>query len=234
MTANIANKKIIAQDTLLVEFATTEPFSFEAGQYLTLTLDNLNYPDLRGNSRIFSIVNAPIETGKLRITTRLTDSGFKKTLTELPLGARVTINIEGGDFILPTQTNQPLVFIAGGIGITPFMSMLDYFQQKNTGHTILLIYSNRNLASTAYKKELENIARENKNFKIIFTMTQDDHWQGEKRKIDSEFIREYTDPTNNYYMVAGPPQMVQAIISELEQAGVTAANIKSENFSGYN
>ena len=65
-------------------------------------------------------------------------------------------------------------------------------------------------------------------------MTQDDHWQGEKRKIDSEFIREYTDPTNNYYMVAGPPRMVQAIISELEQAGVAAANIKSENFSGYN
>lgn len=234
MTAVINDKKQIAQDTLMVEFSVEQQLFFKAGQYLTLTLAELNYSDARGNSRIFSIVNSPTEAGKLAIATRLTGSGFKKTLAELPLGAKVSVNIEGGDFILPKDTKQRLAFIAGGIGITPFMSMISYSHQQNTGHNIILIYSNRKPALTAYKKELEKIDQENENFKVIFTMTDDDNWAGERRKIDAEFIGQYTDTQKDYYMVAGPPQMVQGVVLELEKAGVADANIKSENFSGYN
>ncbi len=234
MKALIGDKKQIAKDTLMVEFSIEEKFSFEAGQYLTLTLDELNYPDPRGNSRIFSIVNSPTKTGKLAIATRLTESGFKKTLAELSSGTKVDIKIEGGDFVLPKSTGQRLIFIAGGIGITPFMSMISYSHQQNTGHNIILIYSNRKPALTAYKKELEKIDQENENFKVIFTMTDDDNWAGERRKIDAEFIGQYTDTQKDYYMVAGPPQMVQGVVLELEKAGVADANIKSENFSGYN
>lgn len=168
------------------------------------------------------------------MATRLSDSAFKKSLQELPIGTDVEIGSIGGSFVLPEDTLRPLVFIAGGIGITPYMSMLQYIKEKNLPYTITLLYSNRDKQSAAFLEELEILAKEIPQFRLIAIMTQDEKWTGEKRYIDKTILNEYfpTIDENTYY-VAGPPKMVDGLTKTLEDAGVKTEHIKSENFAGY-
>lgn len=235
MLGKIKDKKEVATGTLQVIFETAEDFSFKAGQYCFITLKNLTFPDERGNRRHFSIVNSPNQKRTITFTTRLREeSGFKKTLNELPLGTEVELGPIAGVFTLPEETQRPLVFIAGGIGITPFMSMLQFVKEENLPYKITLIYSNRDQSSTAFLSETQELFKQIPNSKLILTMTDDPEWSGEKRKIDANFIKEYLPDVNVYtYFVVGPPPMVEAIETALAQAGVKAENIKIENFSGY-
>lgn len=235
MKAKIKERKKVAEDTLMVSFEVLEQFpSFKAGQYFFVTLPSLNYPDDRGPRRHFSIVNSPNEKGMLTMTTRMTGSGFKKTLSELPIGTQVQVGPIAGTFTLPENFTQPLVFIAGGIGITPFMSMLKYVAEEKLPARIVLIYSNRNQASTAYLNQVQELARQIPDFKLILSMTDDETWQGEKRKIDDVFIKEYTqDLQNPLFYVVGPPAMAEVIRTELQKLAIPEENLKLENFSGY-
>lgn len=234
MLGKIINKKEVAQGTMQVTFKVDEPFTFKAGQYCFVTIKNLKYPDERGNRRHFSIVNSPNEKGIITFATRITSSGFKKTLQELPVGSEVELGPIAGAFVLPEDTNKPLVFIAGGIGITPFMSMLRYLKENDNPYKITLVYSNRDQSSTAFLGELQNFKSDLIGFKLILTMTEDPNWQGEKRKIDANFIKEYFSNVNeNYYMVVGPPPMVEAVQNSLTEAGVLVENLKIEKFTGY-
>lgn len=235
MTAAIKDKKEVAKGTLRVEFTTKEEIpGFKAGQHATFFLINPPETDAEGDSRIFSIVTSPNEKGFLAMTTRLRDTAFKRVLRNLPPGAKVEIEDIRGNFVLPENPAKPLVFIAGGIGITPFMSMLTYLSEEGLNYQVTLIYSNRDRESTAYFEELKNLAEKNKNIKIIFIMTQDPNWTGEKRHIDKEFIKDFfTDPNAQTYYLAGPPAMVKAVYEALMGAGILPANIKTENFSGY-
>lgn len=235
MIGLIKDKKEIAKDTLQVTFETSDSFEFKPGQYCFVTLTTPPYQDERGNKRHFSIVNSPNEKGIITIATRLRDSGFKKSLKEQPLGTEVELGPISGSFTLPEDTSKPLVFIAGGIGITPFMSMLSLEKTDSLGHRITLVYSNRDQFSTAYLDELKVLATQIPNFKLILTMTEDPNWQGEKRRIDAAFIKDYFgNNLNGYaYFVVGPPPMVEAVQKALEEAGVDSVNIKIENFTGY-
>lgn len=235
MFGKIIDKKEVASGTLQVIFETAEDFSFKAGQYCFITLKSLKFPDERGNRRHFSIVNSPNQKRTITFTTRLREeSGFKKTLKELPLGTEVELGPIAGVFILPEDSTRPLVFIAGGIGITPFMSMLTYIKEADLPYKITLIYSNRDQSSTAFLSEVQKLSQEIPDFKLIFTMTEDPNWSGEKRKIDANFIKDYIQDVNQpLYFVVGPPPMVEAIEIALTQAEVKAENIKIENFSGY-
>lgn len=231
MLGRLKSKEEVAKGTLKVMFEVKEPFSFKAGQYCFITLPKLNYPDERGPKRHFSIVNSPNEKGIITFTTRITESGFKKTLNELPEGTEVQLGPIAGVFILPgfpgLNTFKPLVFIAGGIGITPFISILRYVSEEKLPYKITLVYSNRDQASTAYLEEV-------KNYQPILTMTDDPSWKGEKRKVDSTFIKEYFPNVNDQsYMVVGPPPMVEAVEKALQEAGVSQENIRIENFTGY-
>lgn len=234
MTGKIADKKEVATGTLQVTFQVNEEVSFKPGQYIFVTLKNAPYPDERGNKRHFSIVNSPDERGIITITTRLRDSGFKKNLHQLAIGTEVELGPIAGSFVLPDDTSKPLICIAGGIGITPYMSMLRYEKTHNLGHKITLVYSNRDQNSSAFLSELESFAKTLPNFKLILTMTEDPSWQGEKRRIDANFIKEYFPEVNaNNYFVVGPPPMVEAIQKSLREAGVDIENMVVENFTGY-
>ena len=242
MIGKIIDKKEVAQGTLQVVFETNEPFTFKAGQYCFVTLKNPPYPDDRGNKRHFSIVNSPNKKGIITATTRLRDSGFKKSLKELPIGTEVELGPIAGSFTLPDEKDRPLVFIAGGIGITPFMSMLRYVFEQKLPYKITLNYSNRDQDSTAYLDELQNYqlpiprlhSGQATNYQLILTMTEDTEWAGEKRRINAQFIKDYITDLNGYsYLVVGPPPMVEAIEKALKEAGVEQSNIKIENFTGY-
>ncbi len=234
MTGKIKSKELVADGTLKVDYEVAEPVSFKPGQYMFVKLINPPYTDEKGDRRQFSINNPPSQNTILTMTTRLTESAFKRSLNELPVGTEVEIGPIAGVFTLPENPQKPLVLIAGGIGITPFRSMLAHVKEKNLSYPITLVYSNRNQASTAYLKELSELATLLPNFKLILTMTEDNSWEGENRKIDSQFITEYFHNVNGYlYMVVGPPAMVEAVDKALQEAGVTQENIKKENFTGY-
>lgn len=235
MQAEIKEKKEIAKGTLMVKFSVIgEEVNFQSGQYFFITLPKLRFPDQRGSQRHFSIVNSPNEKGIITLVTRLRNSGFKRTLKELPLGSKVEVGPIAGSFTLPESTVRPLVLIAGGIGITPFMSMLRFISEENLLYRITLIYSNRDKVSAPFYEELTNLSEIIPNFKLIFTMTEDKNWSGEKRRIDAQFIRDYVEDLKSaLFYIAGPPGLNETVIMVLQGAGAGLENIKTDNFTGY-
>lgn len=235
MKAIIKKRELIARDTILVSLDLLgETISFKPGQYLKLVLLNPPYSDSKGNSRIFSISSSPVQNNILEITTRLSGSAFKKSLNEMPLGTPVEITNINGVFILPQNSHAPIVMIAGGIGITPFRSMLKFYSENHLDLKIFLLYSNRDRESAAFIDELRQIEKDNTGFKLILTMTDDPVWSGENRRIDSRFIKDYIKEwRSSLYFVVGSPAMVKAVYEELLTLGVKPENIKYEEFIGY-
>lgn len=235
MIAKLKEKHEVARGTLQVTWQLPEKISFKPGQYILYSLLHLSYEDPRGPRRFFSIVSEQTEnTDTVSFVTRLRDTGFKKTIQEMEVGSEINVERVMGAFVLPDDNTIPLVFIAGGIGITPFISMIRYVVKHRTGHQITLIYSNRDRQSTAFFEELEGIAKTNQNIKVIFIMTQDKEWNGEKKHLNSELIKELIpDYLQKTFMIVGPPGMNDSVEEELKKMQISESQIKKENFSGY-
>jgi ferredoxin-NADP reductase len=236
MRAQLKEKQEIAKGTLLATFDLLgEDVEFKPGQYFFITLPDVGHQDERGLRRHITVVTSPNETGVLGFATRMRDSAFKRSLRELPAGTEVEVEPPKGNFVLPEETSRPLVFVAGGIGITVFRSMLRYIREERLAHRVTLIYSNRDRESTPFLDELRELEEENPNFQLILTMTQDPGWDGESRKIDAQFFRDHLGPDLNEYtfLVAGPPGMVKGMQEALAEAGVNEDNVIAERYSGY-
>jgi ferredoxin-NADP reductase len=163
------------------------------------------------------------------------DSAFKRSLGELPVGAEAEVEPPKGSFALPEDPSRPLVFVAGGIGITVFRSMLRYIQEEGLPYRVTLIYSNRDRESTAFLDELREFEQALPDFRLILTMTQDPGWKGETRKVDGKFVKDHLNEDLNRYtfLVAGPPAMAEGVQQALEEAGVQDENVIAERYSGY-
>jgi ferredoxin-NADP reductase len=234
MISRIKDRKDIAKDTLMIELDVSPSPSFKPGQYMTLALINPPYTDEKGIMRAFSIVNPPSQKNTLSFATRKTGSAFKRSLEELPLCTEVDVKFIGGRFIMPESADKKIVMIAGGIGITPFMSILRHATENQLPHQITLIYSNRNKTSAAFYSELKKLEKQNANLNIIFTMPEDPGWKGERRLVSEELIKEYLpDYTDCVFMVVGPGAMVSSIESMLKKMGVPKSQIIVESFTGY-
>ncbi len=236
MRAQIKEKQEVAKGTLLVTFDLFgEEVDFRPGQYFFVTLPDVGYQDEKGLRRHITVVTSPTERGLLGFATRMRDSAFKRSLRQLPVGAEVEVEPPRGRFALPEDPSRPLVFVAGGIGITVFRSMLRYIRDERLPHRVTLIYSNRDRESTAFLEELRELEQELSNLRLVLTMTQDQGWNGETRKIDGQFFRDYLggdlDPFT--FLVAGPPAMAEAVKNALGEAGVGDENVLTERFSGY-
>jgi ferredoxin-NADP reductase len=234
--ATIKEKREVAKGTLLVIFDLRgENLDYQPGQYFWVELLNPPYSDEKGPRRHISAVTSPTERGVIGLCTRIRDSAFKRSLVELPVGAEVDVEQPKGKFVLPEDASRPLVFVAGGIGITAFRSMLRYIQDERLPHRVTLIYSNRDRESTPFLDELEQIEKTNPNIRLIVTMTNDDEWPGERRRVDTNFFIEYLDKNLNdsTYMVAGPPGMAEAATEALKETGVDEQLISTDSFSGY-
>ena len=236
MRAQLKEKREIAKGTLLATFDLLgEDVEFKPGQYFFVTLPDVGHQDERGLRRHITVVTSPNERGVLGFATRMRDSAFKRSLREVPPGTEVEVEPPKGDFVLPEETSRPLVFVAGGIGITVFRSMLRYIREEGLPHRVTLIYSNRDQESTAFLDELRELEQENPNFRLVLTMTQDPSWDGESRKIDAQFFRDYLgDDLNAYtFLVAGPPGMVEGMQEALVETGVEEENVVAQRYSGY-
>jgi ferredoxin-NADP reductase len=236
MRAQLKEKHEIAKGTLLATFDLLgEDVEFKPGQYFFVTLPSIGDEDDKGLRRHITVVTSPNETGVLGFATRMRDSAFKRTLRELPVGSEVEVEPPKGTFSLPEETSRPLVFVAGGIGITVFRSMLRYISEERLPYSVTLIYSNRDRESAAFLDELRELEQALPDFRLILTMTQDPGWEGETRKVDAQFFKTYLgDALNSFtFLVAGPPAMAEGVQKALDEAGVKEENTTAERYSGY-
>lgn len=136
--------------------------------------------------------------------------------------------------ILHKDPSHPAVFLAGGIGITPFMSIIKQAVHDNATHQLYLFYSNRSQADAAYLDELQQIATQHQNVKIIATMTDDQNWQGEKGYITVDMIQKYVGSLEGpIYYIAGPLAFTDSMIKMLTDKEVDSLFIRSEDFNEY-
>jgi ferredoxin-NADP reductase len=234
--ALIAEKREVARETLLVVFDLLgREVDFRPGQYFWVTLLDPPYDDEKGPRRHISVVTSPTERGVLGLCTRLRDTAFKRSLRELPVGTEVDVEEPKGSFVLPEETDRPYVFIAGGIGITVFRSMLRYIADEELPHRVTLVYSNRDRESAAFLDELVELEGALPNLRLVLTMTDDAGWEGETRRIDAAFLRDHLGDElgSSTYLVAGPPAMTQAMEQVLRDAGIPDEQVRADGFSGY-
>jgi ferredoxin-NADP reductase len=233
--ALVKETREVAKGTRLVVFDLQgEHFDFRPGQYFWVELLESEYEDEKGLRRHISVVTSPTERGVLGLCTRLRDTAFKKTLAELEVGDEVEVEPPKGDFALPEDTSRPYVFVAGGIGITVFRSMLRYIADTGAPYKVTLVYSNRDRESAAFLDELKELEGTLPAFRLVLTMTDDSSWDGESRRIDADMLRDHLGELGDYtYLVAGPPAMVEAVAEELASAGVPENQVLPSRFSGY-
>jgi ferredoxin-NADP reductase len=210
---------------------------YEAGQTVDITLVNPAETDAEGNMRTFSLASAPHEP-VLKIATRMRDTAFKRNLKNMAEGTEVSFEGPFGSFTLHENVTRPAVFLSGGIGITPFHSMISDATKRLLPHRIFLFYSNRRPEDAAYLDELASFEKENPNFTLIATMTNMEksarEWKGETGYVDAAMLgRHLPQNTTPVYYLAGPQGMVLALRDMLTGSGISKDDIRYEEFSGY-
>ncbi|MFA5131113.1 MAG: FAD-dependent oxidoreductase [Patescibacteria group bacterium] len=226
-----------AKDTAIFYFEKPPGFTYRAGQFGDFTLINAPETDAEGNSRSFTFSSAPDEE-YLAITTRLRDTAFKRVLRGLKPESDLIVDAPLGVFTLRKDSSRPLVFLAGGIGVTPFRSLIVEASEKKMPHKIFLFYSNRTPADAPFLDELTALEEHNKNYKLIPTMTRPKNaskkWTGETGYISVALLKKYLpDLKSPIYYIAGPAEMVQSLHQLLNEAGISDDDIKIEEFIGY-
>jgi len=224
-------------DTYDFIFQKDKNFSFKPGQYMEWTLKHRD-PDKRGNRRYFTLASSPTENEiHLGVKFYPEPSSFKNHLLALPIGEEIVASQISGDFVLPKNEKESIVFIAGGIGITPFRSMIKYLLDKHKKRKIILFYSNKRVSDISYK-EIFDRAQSELGIKTIYTITDKDeeifNTYMKKGLIDSQMIqKEVPDYMNNIFYISGPHAMVNTFKNTLKSMGVHRKNIKIDFFPGF-
>jgi ferredoxin-NADP reductase len=234
MKATVAEKRDVAKGTLLVLFAVDDYPAYRPGHYFWVELPDRGYQDEKGLRRHISLVTSPTEKGVVGLATRLRDSAFKQTLAELEVGDEVEVEGPKGSFLLPEDTSVDYVFIAGGIGITVFRSMLRYIADDELPYRLTLVYSNRDRESAPFLDELEELERRIDGLRVVLTMTDQEGWEGETRQLDAEVLRELLGGLEDkQFLVAGPAPMAEGVSGSLLAAGLPEDSVLADKFSGY-
>jgi ferredoxin-NADP reductase len=233
----LKKKEEVAEGTMAFRFEKPAGFQFKPGQSANLTLLNPPETDAEGNVRTFSIASAPFDAD-LMFATRMRDTAFKRVLKTMPLGAEISLGGPFGSFTLHSDSSRPAVFLAGGIGVTPFRSMILHASRNNLSHRLLLFYSNRRPEDAPFMQELQDVEKENKRYTFFGTMTQMEKsrrkWQGRTGLLDKQMLSASLDDLKApMYYLAGPPPMVSAIGQTLAELGIGEDKIRTEEFAGY-
>lgn len=229
----LVKKEEVAKDTMAFYFEKPAGLAFRAGNSLDWTLINPPDTDQEGDTRAYSIASAPFEDF-LMFATRMRDTAFKRVINNMPMGSQIKIEGPFGSFFLHNNTQNPAVCLAGGIGITPFRSIILQATHDKLTHKIFLFYANKTRGDAAFLDELEQAEHENPNFKLVTIMTQAPDWTGESGHIDKYILEKYVgDLSKPIFYTAGPLQMVTTLRNVLTKVGISEDNIKFEEFPGY-
>jgi ferredoxin-NADP reductase len=224
----VRGREEVARGTLALHLEKPPGFTFKAGQAVDVILSG-------GEAHAFSLVSAPFEE-ELIVATRLRDTAYKRALAALAVGEPVAIDGPFGSLTLHKDASRAAILVAGGIGVTPFMSILRQAARERSPRDVVLLYSNRTPADAAFLDELAELARDHPRIRVVATMTeaQGSPWRGETRFVGPVLLREVAEGlAHPVWYVAGPPAMVRATRAALESAGVDDEDLRVEEFTGY-
>jgi ferredoxin-NADP reductase len=235
--SKLLSREEVAVDTMAFHFERPQDFNFKAGQAADLTLPNPPETDSEGNTRTFSIASSPFES-HLMFATRMRDTAFKRSLKKVPMHTEIKIDIPTGSFTLHKNPAKAAVFLAGGIGITPFLSIVRQANHDQLSHKLFLFYSNRRPEDAPFLETLQELQKTNPNFQFIGTMTEmsrsNRKWEGEAGFINKQMLSKYLSKLQGpIYYIAGPPAMVAAMREMLVVSGIDEDDIRTEEFGGY-
>lgn len=211
---------------------------FIPGQTYEMKLPHKNM-DERGDDRVFTISSSPTNDEFITITTRIIQSTFKMRLGNLKQGEVVQFTGPWDDLNFDPKDTRPHVFLAGGIGITPYHSIIQYSLDKQIKTPMKLFVSWKNQDEIVFDDFFRKAQDTLDNFTYIPTLTEDesldaDLWDGERGRINEEMIKKYvSDIIGSKYFFAGPPPMVKALKETVIGMGVPKDNLLSEEFEGY-
>jgi ferredoxin-NADP reductase/nitrite reductase/ring-hydroxylating ferredoxin subunit len=250
-------QKVEGTDIMTFKFTKDGYPEYKAGQFAFFPLDNVNN-DSRGPVRHFSLTSSPTEDA-LIISTRIRDTPYKQRLSTIQEGEQVKVSKPQGNFVLHDDYSKPAIFLSGGIGVTPFRSMIKYATDKQLPIKITMFDSNRNRQNILYKDEFDKWAAQNQNLKIVYTITEEEkdteqeqhrmadasssatetkgNWNGEHGRIDRTMIERHLsreEISNAIFYICGPPGMIKALEDLLQkQFQIQEGRIKVEEFTGY-
>jgi ferredoxin-NADP reductase/nitrite reductase/ring-hydroxylating ferredoxin subunit len=220
---------------------------YTAGQYAFFDIGGVNN-DPKGPIRHFTIASSPTENF-IMLSTRIRDTPYKKRLSSLEERAKVKVRGPQGNFVLHEDYSKPAIFLSGGIGVTPFRSMIKYATDKQLPIKIIMFDSNRDEKNILYKNEFDASANSNKNLRIIYTISEEESgqereqisssnkWEGERGRIDEAMLTKYLsddDIKNSIFYTCGPPGMLKAMQMLLQdELHIPKERIKIEEFTGY-
>jgi ferredoxin-NADP reductase len=233
----LGDREQIAERTIACRLEKPADFAFKPGQFVEITLLNPPETDAEGNSRAFSIASSPRDDFLL-VATRLRESAFKRVLSHAPQGTPVKIDGPFGDLRLHNDSSRTAVMLCGGIGITPFRSIIVNATENKLPHRIFLFYSNRRPEDAPFLEELQALEKQNPRFTLIGCMTEMERsrrrWDGERGKINRQMLEKYLGglPSAIYY-ITGPPGFVAGMRTMLAETGIDDDNVRTEEFGGY-
>lgn len=237
-------------------------FNFSPGQYVKTFLD-FQIESGQTNNRSFTICSAPLQKEILMITIKIDEksSSFKQKMNSVKVGEKVRFFGPMGMFILPQESERPLVFLAGGIGITPFHSMLLQASATHYQRSITLFVSFKSEKEMLFFDELTEIAKNHPTINVVYTTTRQSSFQqgsarpesigeidpgvtsfprmtnkraGETGRISEQLLKKYvTNPSDADYMICGPTEMVVSMLDMLDDMKISLQQIKEEVFTGY-
>jgi ferredoxin-NADP reductase len=216
----LKGSETVAEGTMAFRLEKPPGFAFAAGQAVDVLLGD--------DRHTFSLVSAPFES-ELVFATRMREaSAYKAALRALPVGAQLKLQGPSGSFVLDPNPARGALFIAGGIGITPFMSMLRQARHERSPRQMVLAYSNRRPEYAAFLAELRQMARDNAGFRLHAAMTDSEGM------MDAALLARLAGPLGSpVYYVVGPPGMVFGMQDMLRGAGVPEEDVRTEEFYGY-
>jgi len=236
LTLKLKEKVRIAPDTYEFVFAAPRRFKFIPGQYMEWTLGH-NEPDSRGNRRYFTLASSPTEQNlRLGVKFYNKSSTFKKAMLSMGRNAEIVASQISGDFVLPKDPRQKLVFLAGGIGITPFRSMIKYLLDTQQRRPITLFYAARTVEDIVYKDIFDRAEKE-LGIKVIYTLTDNTdvpaNWSGKLGRINPETIKMVLrDYGNSVFYISGSRNMVDSFKNILSKLGIPKRKIIIDYFAG--
>ncbi|MGH7862367.1 MAG: ferredoxin--NADP reductase [Candidatus Dormibacteraceae bacterium] len=235
--STIKKRRWLSPDTIEILLPLRKPLAFAPGQYMEWTLPHEN-ADSRGTRRYFTIASSPTED-VLRLGVKLCPKGssYKTALAEADGDTPIVGAQLSGDFTLPRDPTRKLAFIAGGIGITPFRSMIKYLLDTKQPRPVVLLYSNRAADEVVYRDVFDQ-AREELEIRTVYTLTnrgkRPSGWRGRIGRIDAKMVAdEVPDYRERIFYLSGPQAMVNAFEATLVRMGVSADQIKIDFFPGF-
>jgi ferredoxin-NADP reductase len=233
---SLLEKKNLSSDVYEFVWKLEEKINYKAGQYLEWTLGHKK-ADIRGNRRYFTISSSPTEdTLRLGVKFYEPGSSFKTKLKSLSAGDTIIASQLAGDFTLPDDKNKKLVFIAGGIGVTPFRSMIKYLLDKGEKRDIVFIFSNKTANDIVYK-DIFDSAEKNLGIKVLYVVNELSGVGDLNMRVgflDTYMVmKEVPDFKDRMFYISGPHGMINAFEDTLKKVGISRSDIKIDFFPGF-